>query len=128
MVLCSGFFGLYPRVHTSSSRQTEQPYQVQLHPPPSSWGAGSRKDLVLPSVSAEHSRHSSFCRVFLRLPSYLNAVSDVKQYWGTISWILVWKTGSKSMLKNITRNNGKGKEKRQAWLEVHLKQQLTEIA
>lgn len=37
MVLSSSLFNLDPPFHTSCSRWAEQPYQVQVHPPPC-WG------------------------------------------------------------------------------------------
>ena len=44
---------------------------------------------ILPNVSEEHSRHSGFCSVFLRLPAYLNVHSTGKLYWDTVSQIPV---------------------------------------
>lgn len=90
MVLSSSLFGLHPHFHTNCSRWAEQPYKVQLHPSPPSWGASRVESCILPNVSEEHSRHSAFCSVFLRLPVYLNIHSTGKLYWDTVLQIPVW--------------------------------------
>lgn len=111
MVLFSSLFGLYACFHPSCSRWAKQPYQVQLHPSPPSWGAGGVESHTLPNVSEEHSRPSGFCSVFLRLPAYLNINSTGKLYWKYSITYSSMDSGKKCVSKKNYRKNAEGQGK-----------------